>query len=65
MPREKAAISVAKVSTSAFRASQKALTYGARFTMSTGRLVKRKGVKFTVKRRGKRATENLRCLEMV
>ena len=58
----KAAISVAKVSTSAFRASQKALTYGARFTMSTGRLVKRKGVKFTVKRRGKRAIRKLKML---
>ena len=58
----KAAISVAKVSTSAFRASQKALTYGARFTMSTGRLVKRKGVKFTVKRRGKRAIRKFKML---
>ena len=58
----KAAISVAKVSTSAFRASQKALTYGARFTMSTGRLVKRKGVKFTVKKRGKRAIRKFKML---
>ena len=58
----KAAISVAKVSTSAFRASQKALTYGARFTMSTGRLVKRKGAKFTVKRRGKRAIRKFKML---
>lgn len=58
----KAAISVAKVSTSAFRASQKALTYGARFTMSTGRLVKRKGVKFTVKRRGERAIRKFKML---
>ena len=58
----KAAISVAKVSTSAFRASQKALTYGARFTMSTGRLVKRKGVKLTVKRRGKRAIRKFKML---
>ena len=58
----KAAISVAKVSTSAFRASQKALTYGARFTMSTGRLVKRKGVKFTVKRRGRRAIRKFKML---
>ena len=58
----KAAISVAKVSTSAFRASKKALTYGTRFTMSTGRLVKRKGVKFTVKRRGKRAIRKFKML---
>lgn len=58
----KAAISVAKVSTSAFRASKNALTYGARFTMSTGRLVKRKGVKFTVKRRGKRAIRKFKML---
>ena len=58
----KAAISVAKVSTSAFRASKKALTYGARFTMSTGRLVKRKGVKLTVKRRGKRAIRKFKML---
>ena len=58
----KAAISVAKVSTSAFRASQKALTYGARFTMSTGRLVKRKGVKLTVKKRGKRAIRKFKML---
>ena len=58
----KAAISVAKVSTSAFRASQKALTYGARFTMSTGRLVKRKGVKFTVKKRGKRTIRKFKML---
>lgn len=58
----KAAISVAKVSTSAFRASQKALTYGARFTMSTGRLVKRKCVKFTVKKRGKRAIRKFKML---
>ena len=58
----KAAISVAKVSTSAFRASKKALTYGTRFTMSTGRLVKRKGVKFTVKRRSKRAIRKFKML---
>ena len=58
----KAAISVAKVSTSAFRASKKALTHGTRFTMSTGRLVKRKGVKFTVKRRGKRAIRKFKML---
>lgn len=58
----KAAISVAKVSTSAFRASKKALTYGTRFTMSTGGLVKRKGVKFTVKRRGKRAIRKFKML---
>ena len=58
----KAAISVAKVSTSAFRASQKALTYGARFTMSTGGLVKRNGAKFTVKRRGKRAIRKFKML---
>ena len=58
----KAAISVAKVSTSAFRASKKALTYGTRFTMSTGRLVKRKGVKVTVKRRGKRAIRKFKML---
>ena len=58
----KAAISVAKVSTSAFRASKGALKYGARFTMSTGRLVKRKGVKFTVKKRGKRAVKKFKML---
>ena len=58
----KAAISVAKVSTSSFRASKKALTYGARFTMSTGRLVKRKGVKFTAKKRGKRAIRKFKML---
>lgn len=58
----KAAISVAKVSTSAYRASKGALKYGARFTMSTGRLVKRKGVKFTVKKRGKRAIKKFKML---
>ena len=58
----KAAISVAKVSTSAFRASKNALKYGNRFTMSTGRLVKRKGVKFTAKRRGKRAIRKFKML---
>lgn len=58
----KAAISVAKVSTSAYRASKGALKYGARFTMSTGRLVKRKGVKFTVKKRGKRAIKKFKTL---
>ena len=58
----KAAISVAKVSTSAFRASKGALKYGARFTMSTGRMVKRKGVKFTVKKRGKRAVKKFKML---
>lgn len=58
----KAAISVAKVSTSAFRASKGALKYGARFTMSTGRLAKRKGVKFTVKKRGKRAVKKFKML---
>ena len=58
----KAAISTAKVTVSAARAGAKAVRHGARFVGSTHRLIRRKGLKFTLKRRGKHAVRKFKML---
>ena len=58
----KAAISTAKVTMSAARAGAKAVRHGARFVGSTHRLIRRKGLKFTLKRRGKHAVRKFKML---
>ena len=58
----KAAISTAKVTMSAARAGAKAVRHGARFVGSTHRLIQRKGLKFTLKRRGKHAVRKFKML---
>lgn len=58
----KAAISTARVTMSAARAGAKAVRHGARFVGSTHRLIRRKGLKFTLKRRGKHAVRKFKML---